>query len=273
MPLNWGIEAYKWQQLINYAERITYPQALKSVFTGITVSLFTPNRIGEFFGRLLTLKKAPVLKGAFLTITGSISQLMTTLLFGMLALSIFLPLYYPAQTSSYFLIYMLIVFTSIVAAAAMVMMYLRVSTAYRLTTAFIKPGWEKIRGYLRVIRRLKRSLLLQVLLLSMARYLVFSTQFYLLLLAFGLDIDWFHAYVLISMTYFAMTAIPTIALVDLGIRGSVSIYFLGLYFHNDPVAAVSILAASTSVWLINLAIPSLLGLLFINRVNLIRKES
>lgn len=273
MPVNWGIEAFKWQQLINYAERVTYSQAMKSVFTGITVSLFTPNRIGEFFGRLMTLRKAPPLKGAFLTITGSISQLITTLLFGMLALCIFLPLYYPAQATGYLFIYMLIVFTSVIAGTAIVMMYLRVSTAYRLTTAFVRPGWEKIRGYLRVIRRLKRKLLFKVLLLSMARYLVFSTQFYLLLLAFGLSIDWFNAYILVSMTYFAMTAIPTIALVDLGIRGSVSLYFLGLYFHNDPLAAVSILAASTSVWIINLAIPSLLGLLFINRIRLIRKES
>lgn len=272
MPFNWGIEAHKWRLLITYAERVTYAQALMSVFTGITMSLFTPNRIGEFFGRLMTLKKAQPLKGAFLTITGSLSQLMTTLLFGMLALCIFIPLYYPLNTTGYYMVWLLICVTCLFASVAMVLMYLRVSGIYRLTTAFVKPGWQKIRSYLRVMRRLKRRLLFNVLVLSIVRYMVFSSQFYLLLIAFGLEIDWFNAFILISMTYFTMTAIPTIALVDLGIRGTVSIYFLGLYFSGITGAPVSIIAASTAVWIINLAFPSILGLLFINRLKLIRKE-
>lgn len=270
MPINWGIEAYKWQLLIRYSERISFKQAFMSILSGITMSLFTPNRVGEFLGRLFTLKHTHPLKGAFLTITGSISQLMTTLLMGMLALCFFIPIYYNLSGFTKLILYLLILVTVIFIGTIMVMMYLRVSNVARLTAYFVKPGWDKIRGYLRVMRRLKRSLLLKVLSLSMLRYLIFSSQFYFLLLAFGLSIPWFHAFILISMTYFTMTAIPTIALVDLGIRGSVSMYFLGLYFAGQPGSAVSILAASTSVWIINLAIPSLLGLLFINRMKLIR---
>lgn len=271
MPVNWGVEAYKWKILINYAERVSFKQAMMSVLSGITMSLFTPNRVGEFLGRLLTLKHTHPLKGAFLTITGSISQLMTTLLMGMIALCFFFPSYYDLGNSRYLLMYLLILVMVIFTGGFMIMIYLKVSRVARLTTSFVKPGWEKIRGYLRVMRRLKRSLLLKVLMLSMLRYMIFSTQFYLLLLAFGLSIPWFHAFILISMTYFTMTAIPTIALVDLGIRGSVSIYFLGLYFADQAGSNVSILAASTAVWIINLAIPSIFGLLFIHRLKLIRK--
>lgn len=271
MPVNWGVEAYKWKLLINYAERVSFKQALMSVFSGITMSLFTPNRVGDFLGRLLTLKHTHPLKGAFLTITGSISQLMTTLLMGMLALCFFLPIYYNLDDNRYLVMYLLILITVLSVSGFMIMIYLKVSRVARLTTSFVKPGWEKIRGYLRVMRRLKRSLLMKVLMLSLLRYMIFSTQFYLLLIAFGLSIPWFHAFILISMTYFTMTAIPTIALVDLGIRGSVSLYFLGLYFTGQPGSAVSILAASTAVWIINLAIPSIFGLLFIHRLKLIRK--
>ncbi len=270
MPINWGVEAYKWQLLIHYSERISFKQAFMSILSGITMSLFTPNRVGEFLGRLFTLKHTHPLKGAFLTITGSISQLITTLLMGMLSLCFFIPSYYDLNGFTNFILYLLILVAVILTGTFMVMMYLRVSNVARLTTYFVKPGWDKVRGYLRVMRRLKRSLLLKVLLLSMLRYLIFSSQFYFLLLAFGLSIPWFHAFILISMTYFAMTAIPTIALVDLGIRGSVSMYFLGLYFTGQPGSTVSILAASTSVWIINLAIPSIIGLLFINRIKLIR---
>jgi len=272
MPLNWGLEAVKWRMLISYVERISFRDALLSVFTGITMSLFTPNRIGEFFARLLTLKKAPVMKGAFLTITGSLSQLMTTLLFGMLSLCLFIPLYLNVHSTGRYLIWILICFMCLITAVVMISLYFRVSAVSRAGRSFVKPGWIKIRGYLRVMRRLKRRFLLKVLLLSMARYFVFSTQFFLLLLAFGVTVDWFNAFILISMTYFVMTAIPTIALADLGIRGSVSVFFIGLYGSASSAVNIDILAASTAVWMINLALPALAGLLFIYRLNLIRKK-
>lgn len=271
MPFNWGIESYKWKTLINYIERVSFVQAYKSVLTGITMSLFTPNRVGEFFGRLLTLKHAHPLKGAFLTITGSISQLLTTILMGIVAICFFIPFYFNLHDTRILILYLFISASAIITGIVLLMMYLNVSGISRLTTGIIKPSWQKIRGYLRVMRRLKRIVLLKVLSLSMLRYIIFSSQFYLLLVAFGIKIPWFEAYVLISMIYFTMTVIPTIALVDLGIRGSVSVYFLSMFTGDQPGTTIAILAASTSVWIINLAFPSLMGLLFINRIKLIRK--
>jgi len=106
----------------------------------------------------------------------------------------------------------------------------------------------------------------------MSRYFIFSTQFFLLLRAFDLDIPFFDAFTLISMTYFVMTAIPTVALVDIGIRGSVAIYFIGSYFPDNTLVATRILSATTLVWILNLALPALLGLLFINRLTVLRKS-
>lgn len=271
MPVNWGVEAFKWKKLIGFSERITLWQSLMSVFTGISMSLFTPNRVGEFLGRSLTLNHTHVLKGALLTIVGSISQLLTTIIMGTVALSFFIPEYYNITGVYAEFLYILVSVTAIITAGLMVMMYLRISFFSRITTAVIKPGWQKIRAYLRVVRRLKRKFLIEILLLSILRYFIFSTQFYLLLLTFGLKIPLFEGYILIAMTYFVMTAIPTIALADLGIRGSVSIYFLSLYFNGTGGTDISILAASTTVWMVNLALPAILGLLFINRIKVIRK--
>lgn len=272
MPVNWFIEAFKWQLLISFIEKVTFVQAVQSVFTGITMSLFTPNRIGEFFGRLLTLKYANPLKGAFLTITGSVSQLMVTLLMGMLALCFYIPAYYDLNEPWNSLIYGSVVVGAILVSSVMVMMFLKVSALSGWSKRIVKPGWRKIRDYLRITRRLKRKLLIKILLLSFTRYMVFSFQFYILLLAFGVSIPILNAFMLISMTYFAMTAIPSIALVDLGIRGSVAIYFIGLYFDHQPGVAVSIMAATTAIWILNLAVPALMGILFIHRLKLIRKE-
>ncbi len=271
MPLNWGIEAFKWKKLISFSERITFSESLKSVFTGISMSLFTPNRVGEFLGRSLTLNHTHIVKGALLTIVGSISQLLTTLIIGSVALVFFFPEYYNLTGVYAKTAYILISLIALITSITLLMMYLRFSAFSQLTTAIIKPGWQKIRAYLRIVRRLKREFLLRILLLSILRYCVFTTQFYLLLLAFGVDIPFLSCIILIAMTYFTMTAIPTIALADLGIRGSVSIYFLSLYFNNAPGTDIAILAASTTVWIINLALPSLIGLIFINRIKVLRR--
>jgi len=46
--LNWGLEAKKWQVLIKNLEPLNYFVALKGVLSGVTLSLNTPNRMGEY---------------------------------------------------------------------------------------------------------------------------------------------------------------------------------------------------------------------------------
>ena len=57
MFLNWLVEALKWRYMISKIENISIMTAYRAVFTGITVSTFTPNRIGEYGGRVFCLEK------------------------------------------------------------------------------------------------------------------------------------------------------------------------------------------------------------------------
>jgi uncharacterized membrane protein YbhN (UPF0104 family) len=271
MPVNWGIESYKWRQLIAYLEKISPAAAFKSVLTGITMSLFTPNRVGEFFGRAFTLKKADPLKGALLTITGSISQLLVTLLAGFVAVSFYIPEYVGFKEEWHTWLYAGLVLIMAISASFMVLGFIKAPFITRQLERLIRPSWNKVKYYLDAIDHLQRKTLVNVLLLSALRYIIFSFQFYLLLRAFGLSIPYPSALLLIAMTYFVMAAIPTVALADLGIRGSVSIYFIGSFFLGSQQVAAEILAASTLIWLINLALPALLGILFINRLRVVRK--
>lgn len=270
MPLNWLLETVKWRLLIRYIEPVTLPSAFRSVLAGITFSLFTPNRVGEFLGRIFTLR-ANRIKSALLTIAGSISQLIVTLVAGMVALLFFIPQYvdFSEQWQDY--LYAGLVILILLLSLLLVLLFLKVPVITARLDKLIRPQWRHINLYLIVIERVGRQILAGVLLLSALRYLVFSAQFYLLLRAFGLEIPYFQAMMLISLTYFVMAAIPTVALADLGIRGSVSIYFIGIYFGSNTAAAASILSASTLIWIINLALPALLGVFFISRISIIRK--
>lgn len=271
MPLNWAIEAAKWKLLINYIENVSMSDALKSVFTGITFSLFTPNRIGDFLGRIFTLKKANRIKSALLTIAGSISQLLVTLVAGLVAIMFFLPQYTEFSEIWQFYLYIGLIIFSLLLGTTLILMFLRAPLITRNLYKMVKPKWRRINLYIIVIERIRRRTLVNILLMSMLRYLIFSGQFFLLLKAFGLNIPYFQAQILISMTYFVMAAIPTVALADLGIRGSVSIYFIGMFFSGSTASSTAILSASTLIWTINLAIPALLGIFFIHRLSFIKK--
>tara|TARA_B100000674_G_C37682646_1_gene842256 strand:- start:198 stop:647 length:450 start_codon:yes stop_codon:yes gene_type:complete len=79
MFINWFLEALKWKFLINKIEEISIMTSIRAVFSGITVSTFTPNRIGEYAGRVFCLEKGDRIKAVLITIIGSMSQLFNTI--------------------------------------------------------------------------------------------------------------------------------------------------------------------------------------------------
>ena len=92
MFLNWFIEALKWRFLISKIEKISFLRSLRAIFSGITVSAFTPNRIGEYGGRVFCLKEGDRGQAVLITVIGSMSQLITTIVFGTIGV-LFLPMY------------------------------------------------------------------------------------------------------------------------------------------------------------------------------------
>ncbi|MBL7753676.1 MAG: flippase-like domain-containing protein, partial [Chitinophagaceae bacterium] len=56
MIVNWTIEAQKWRFLLKGTENFSLWTSLQSVLTGLAVSVITPNRIGEYMGRILYLR-------------------------------------------------------------------------------------------------------------------------------------------------------------------------------------------------------------------------
>ncbi|MEJ7737660.1 MAG: lysylphosphatidylglycerol synthase domain-containing protein [Chitinophagaceae bacterium] len=82
MFLNWGVEARKWQVLLQPVERMSIWKAFKATLAGVAFSINTPNRIGEYGGRILYVKEGNRIKAVSLTIVGSISQLIITIILG-----------------------------------------------------------------------------------------------------------------------------------------------------------------------------------------------
>ena len=100
MFFNWFLEAVKWKFLIKKIEKVSMLTAFRAVFSGITVSVFTPNRVGEYGGRVFCLEKADRIQAVLITVLGSMAQLLTTIFFGSMGI-LFLNNYIPELDKLY----------------------------------------------------------------------------------------------------------------------------------------------------------------------------
>jgi len=274
MVLNWLLEALKWKKLIAKVEKVSLGQSVIAILTGITISSFTPNRVGEFFGRAFILEKASHIEGILITVIGSMSQLLVTILTGTLAWLVFLPVFMPGAGFISGYLYYAMIAVVLLLDGLLLLLFFNISFFSMFKEKILAKGLVRVRGYLRVFTLYSNAELLTVMALSFARYLVFSTQYILLLWAMGVDIPYYYAYLLIAMVYLIMALIPTIALTELGIRGSVAIYFFSFYFAQPMAVSAAIkpgiLMASVLLWLINLGIPALAGSAFLFRLKFFR---
>jgi uncharacterized membrane protein YbhN (UPF0104 family) len=276
MFINWGIEAWKWKFLIKKIEDVSFLKSIKAVLTGITVSTFTPNRIGEFFGRVFMLEKANRWQGTLITVIGSISQLMITIIIGLTGILFFIPRYVVFQQhfSSPFYYGIVVIVIGII--ILLLFLFFNISFLTSFFNRLRLDKHNKFKEYVKVFSFYNKKELLKVLILSFIRYCVFSLQFYLLLILFKINIPFFEAIMIISVIYIVITAIPTIALSELGVRGSAAIYFAGMYFKKINMLTeqinINIVTSTTALWIINLMIPALIGTLFVVNLKFFRKK-
>ena len=83
---NWGMEALKWKYMMHPLQQLSYANAFKAIMSGCSITMITPNRVGEYGGRMLFVKKDFRVKSISISMIGSLSQLIITFLMGALAL-------------------------------------------------------------------------------------------------------------------------------------------------------------------------------------------
>lgn len=274
LPVNLLLESRKWQFLMQKLEKVSMMGAFKAVLAGISVSVFLPNRVGDYLGRVFILKKADRLQATLATILGSMAQLLTTVLFGLLSAAFFLDHWINQDNSLNRWIFAGLLFSIVMVSAILVFAFLNFSVFSVLLKKTSGRAYKKIAHYAEVFSWYSARELFYVLWISVLRYLIFSMQFFLLLRIFQIHIGYLHAMMVIGFIYLLMSIIPTIALSEIGVRGSVSIYAFGLFFGTTIPGALAgqIVAASSALWLLNLALPSLSGLFFIFKLRFFRNN-
>lgn len=269
MPINWGLEAAKWNLLINKVENFSFKKSFKSVLAGCSITMLTPNRIGEYGGRILYVREESRLPAVALNMIGSLSQLFVTLLFGTIGLYLLLYLLPAGNIVSGLVPYtasIAILVCCTLAACFMLLFYLRVG--WLVKWILRKRYFKKYVKYFHYVHEFERKDLLRILGLSILRYISFILQYLLLLHVLGVEIPLVLCFWLLTVFYLVMTIAPTIGFTELPLRAAASVEILHLFSSN----VLGIQAASLAIWIVNLVIPAIAGSLFIFGLKIIKER-
>ncbi|TGD82453.1 lysylphosphatidylglycerol synthase transmembrane domain-containing protein [Hymenobacter wooponensis] len=263
MPANWGLEAWKWWRLARHLEPVSFRRSFRAVLVGLTLGFVTPNRVGDYAGRIIELKsrRLDALGAVFL---GRYCQLVVTVLAGTIGLLYFvLRFYLHSYPATGLGLVVAVVLTNLA-----VMLPLYRSRLLVAAVMAVRP-LRRFRRFLAVMPTYPAWDLTAVLLISGLRYAVFCAQFGLLLVAYGAHAPFVPGAAAIAGTLLLKSLVPSLnALADVGVRELSATHLFGLL--GEPVLPV--LSASISLWVINIALPSAVGLGFVLRLKVFRKR-
>jgi hypothetical protein len=251
MLLNWGLEAMKWRWLVAHVEGLSIGRAFAATLAGTAIGLFTPNRTGEFVGRVLFLAPEHRWPGSFATLLGSIAQFVVTIVMGGIAFLVWWRMEGTPQANAPWEALAGSTLIAVVVAGALLLFYF--PHLLREVIARI-PLLRRFDRAASVLEGYSAPELSAALGMSAARYAVFTVQ-YMLLLAVFAGVSWGWGLVVVPVIYLVMTLVPTMMLTDLGVRGSVAV---ALLVPANGTAAMVLLAAFL-LWAVNLALPALSG--------------
>jgi MFS family permease len=269
MVINWSIEALKWKISIQKVQPVSFSRSFRAILSGVSFSVSTPNRIGEYLGRILYIEEGNRLRVVSLTIVSSISQLIITLFAGSIGLFFIrknietgntmqgLDSFW-LQVLQYGVIIVLLILTGI---------YFRLSLLINLV--------DKLRNNNRYswlvgsLKDIDATLLLKLLSLSAIRYIVFVVQYFLLFRLFEVNAGWWECFWAVSVIFLVLAIIPTFAIAELGLRGNVSLKLIGLFSTNS----LGISLTTATIWIINLVLPAIAGSLLILSVKIFKNRN
>ena len=263
MLVNWLLEAMKWQYLTRNLEQITFWQAIEGVFCGLTWAIFTPNRLGEYGGRVMFLSPRKRIYGAFAMAVGSFGQNVITNVLGSIAIMWFALAFLKLSAWIIILIWLL----GILNIALFLVCFFNIKWLVWILNKI--PFLKKYHRFFDIIAKYKFDELHRIILFCLARFMAFSCQYYILINLFIPSIPAYEVLLLTFIVFFIQSALPSLDLVDVAVRSYTAATIFG-YVTNQTIAVVAVFSA---IWFINLIIPAILGTVFNLKVNFFGRNS
>lgn len=265
MIFNWLIESVKWKIAVASVQPVSMFRAFKAVLAGVSISLSLPNRIGEYLGRVLYLEPTQRVRAISVTVVASFSQLIVTVMMGFLGLLLARPVML-SQGGWAIQTWWIAVGVVVLISILMLLLYFNISFLNRWLQQKLLDSSSKwplrFKGWLAALDSCDAAILRVLLSLSVLRYVVFVAQYYLAYQFFGVHFDMHQLFIIVSLTFLTLAAVPTFAAPELALRGAVGI-FIAKWFTMQTAEVV---LALLLIWITNLILPAIIGALLITGI-------
>jgi uncharacterized membrane protein YbhN (UPF0104 family) len=252
MPFNWLMEVLKWKNSIKPITQITMSNAIIGVLAGVAMGFVTPHAIGDYFAKVFSINHKDRKKALGLILISRLMQMLPTAFFGIVAFYIFSQKNLSQIDFPFSITYPILSFLGFLIIIIFVII-------------FLNRKHPRIKDYIQPVKSMGFKLITILAGLSFLRYIIFSTQFLLLLSVLNLKINVFLQFMGIAFMFLAKSILPTFNfLSDLGIRE----FSVALFFESLEVEVAPIIASGLILWLINIALPAFIGLFFIPQLKL-----
>lgn len=256
------LQFYKWKITTNVVLQENHNSKIwLSLFYGFSAGIITPARIGEYFGRAIVFKNQSLLRVTLATLLDKIFLLLIVAFFGSITSLIFLHYYY--QITSYITIGLFILLFTLFYFFFLIIFNdgFWDNVLFTKLRDSIKLHWlfEKIK----IFRNLDKKYATKMFLISFLFYFCFLLQYMLLVSAFSNHNNYFDYLWAGNLMMFAKTIIPPVSLGELGIREGASVFFITQFGEASSTG----FNASIFLFLINVLIPSLIGMILLLKKN------
>lgn len=257
MIANWYLESLKWQNLLRPIQVYSVFEAARGVLIGLTASIFTPNRMGEYAGRILVLSSGQRWSAAVALSIGSALQMLFIFLLGTPALWYLHVRYLILPDSGKLL--------TVVVALLCTLLFVIIIFRKRIS-AWVQTQLEKrvppLYQVLSFASRYRVKDLLMIILLTAARIGIYVGQYVLMLYILGVDLCWQEYLAGVLAVYMIQTGLPLPSYFSFLARGEIAL----LIWSNFEINELTVLVASYGIWVINVAVPALCGMVLLLRL-------
>ncbi len=263
MPFNWAFETLKWNTLVRNFEELSFFRAYRGILSGITFSLFTPNRVGEYGGRILIVKPENNWKAVIATLVGSFCQMLVLLSTGFVGLLFFAGKFLNVDP----LMLQGIMFLGILLIGVLLFCFYNIDLIIPIVKRL--PFVHRLKRFVKhivMLRNYTSRELTTALFYGGIRYLIYSLQYYLILRFFGIEAPLLMGFASIATIFLLQTSIPLPPIIGLLTRGQIALFVWEHYTDQQS----DILAATFGLFLLNLIVPAILGLFIIISTNVLQ---
>ena len=263
MVVNWALESLKWWHLTRRLAPMSVWKAIEAVFCGLTWAIFTPNRIGEYGGRVMFLPNRKRIHGVFAMAVGQFGQNVITNVLGSAASIWFLYMFIHPQD-------WIMVGATLVAAGFMAIMltfYFNIQWMVQLLNRI--KFLHKYHRFFDIMGTYKTRQLLNIMWFCLARFCTFTFQYYLIIHLLIPQMPLYELSLMMFVFFFIQSAIPSLDVVDIGVR-SITADRLFSYITDQHIAIV---VAVSIIYITNMIIPAALGSIFVFKLKFFDRNS